>query len=63
MEKSSKIARSRGFIFLTAFRLTLVRGIVRIENAELRPLLKSENIKRNKFLIGQKVSSNQKQKR
>ena len=30
-----KIARSRGFIFPEAFRLTLVKGIVRIKNVEL----------------------------
>ena len=42
-----KIARSRGFIFPEAFRLTLVKGIVRIKNVELRPLIKRE--KRNNF--------------
>ena len=31
-----KIARSRGFIFPEAFRLTLVKGIVRIKNVELK---------------------------
>ena len=36
MVQNLKIARSRGFIFPEAFRLTLVKGIVRIKNAELR---------------------------
>ena len=58
--------RSKGFIFPDAFRLTLVKGIVRIENLEVRSLIKRKNIKvkkRSKFLIGRKVSTNQKQKR
>ena len=33
---------ARGFIFPEAFRLTLVRGIVRIVNVEVRPLRKYE---------------------
>ena len=37
MVQNLKIARSRGFIFPEAFRLTLVKGIVRIKNVELRP--------------------------
>ena len=41
-----KIARSRGFIFPEAFRLTLVKGIVRIKNVELRPLIKARERKR-----------------
>ena len=41
-----KIARSRGFIFPEAFRLTLVKGIVRIKNVELRPLIKARREKR-----------------
>ena len=41
-----KIATSRGFIFPEAFRLTLVKGIVRIKNVELRPLLKARKEKR-----------------
>ena len=39
-------ARSRGFIFPDAFRLTLVKGIVRIKNVELRPLMKARKEKR-----------------
>ena len=39
-----KIAKSRGFIFPEAFRPTLVKEIVRIENVELRPLTMRENI-------------------
>ena len=58
-----KIARSRGFIFPEAFRLTLVKGIVRIKNVELRPLIKVRERKEKSFLIGRKVSTNQKQKR
>ena len=38
--------RSRGFIFPEAFRLTLVKGIVRIKNVELRPLIKARREKR-----------------
>ena len=41
-----KIARSRGFIFPEAFRLTLVKGIVRIKNVELRLLIKARREKR-----------------
>ena len=41
-----KIARSRGFIFPKAFWLTLVKGIVRIKNVELRPLIKARREKR-----------------
>ena len=41
-----KIARSRGFIFPEAFRLTLVKGIVKIKNVELRPLIKAQREKR-----------------
>ena len=41
-----KIARSRGFIFPEAFRLTLVKGIVRIKNVELRPFIKARREKR-----------------
>ena len=41
MVQNLKIARSRGFIFPEAFRLTLVKGIVRIKNVELRPLIKA----------------------
>ena len=41
-----KIARSRGFIFPEAFRLTLVKGIVRIKNVELRPLIKARREKK-----------------
>ena len=40
------IAGSRGFIFPEAFRLTLVKGIVRIKNVELRPLVKARREKR-----------------
>ena len=40
------IIRSRGFIFPEAFRLTLVKGIVRIKNVELRPLIKARREKR-----------------
>ena len=58
-----KIARSRGFMFPEAFRLTLVKGIVRIKNVELRPLIKARERKEKSFLIGRKVSTNQKQKR
>ena len=35
-----KIARSRGFMFPEAFRLTLVKGIVRIKNVELQDRIK-----------------------
>ena len=59
----SDISRSRGFIFPEAFRLTLVKGIVRIKNVELRPLIKAREKKEKSFLIGRKVSTNQKQKR
>ena len=41
-----KTARSRGFIFPEAFRLTFVKGIVRIKNVELRPLIKARREKR-----------------
>ena len=41
-----KIARSRGFIFPEAFRLTLVKVIVRIKNVELRLLIKARREKR-----------------
>ena len=41
-----KIARSRNFIFPEALRLTLVKGIVRIKNVELRPLIKARREKR-----------------
>ena len=40
-----KIARSRGFIFPEAFRLTLVKGIVRTKNVELKPLIKARKEK------------------
>ena len=40
------LARRRGFIFPEAFRLTLVKGIVRIKNVELRPLIKARREKR-----------------
>ena len=46
MVQNLKIARSRGFIFPEAFRLTLVKGIVRIKNEELRPLIKARKEKR-----------------
>ena len=46
MVQNLKIARSRGFIFPEAFRLTLVKGIVRIKNVELRPLIKTRKEKR-----------------
>ena len=46
MVQNLKIARSRGFIFPEAFRLTLVKGIVRIMNVELRPLIKARKEKR-----------------
>ena len=46
MVQNLKIARSRGFIFPEAFRLTLVKGIVRIKNVELRPLIKARREKR-----------------
>ena len=49
---------SRGFIFPEAFRLTLVKGIVRIKNIELRPLIKARERKEKSFLIGRKVSTN-----
>ena len=48
MVQNLKIARSRGFIFPEAFRLTLVKGIVRIKNVELRPLIKARREKREK---------------
>ena len=40
------LARSRGFILPEAFRLILVKGIVRIKNVELRPLTKARREKR-----------------
>ena len=43
---STMIARSRGCIFPEAYRLTLVKGIVRIKNVELRPLIKARREKR-----------------
>ena len=46
MVQNLKIARSRGFIFPEAFRPTLVKGIVRIKNVELRPLVKARKEKR-----------------
>ena len=46
MVQNLKIARSRGFIFPEAFRLTLVKGIVRIKNVELRPLIKARREKK-----------------
>ena len=57
------LARSRGFIFPEVFRLALVKGIVRIKNVKLRPLIKARERKEKSFLIGRKVSTNQKQKR
>ena len=64
MKQSKQVLiRSRGFIFPEAFRLTLVKGIVRIKNVELRPLIKAREKKEKSFLIGRKVSTNQKQKR
>ena len=41
-----EITRRRGFFFPEAFRLTLVKGIVRIKNVELRPLIKARREKR-----------------
>ena len=41
MVQNLKIARSRGFTFPEAFRLTLVKGIVRIKNVEQRSLIKA----------------------
>ena len=42
MVQNLKITISRGFIFLIAFRLTLVKVIVRIVNVQLRPVIKCE---------------------
>ena len=56
-----KIARSRDFIFPEAFRLTLVKEIVRIVNVELRPLGKGEKREVvSDWTIGRHFSSNQK---
>ena len=44
--KRNGITRSRGFIFPEAFRLTLVKKIVRIKKVELRPLIKALKEKR-----------------
>ena len=53
--ESLNLARSRGFIFPEAFRLTLVKGIVRIKNVELRPLVKARERKEKSFLIEKDV--------
>ena len=56
-------SQKQRFHISRSFSSDTCQGIVRIKNVELRPLIKARERKEKSFLIGRKVSTNQKQKR